>query len=217
MPLIYRIVTFLLMLFGILFVAPEFWEAVKMLPRFDIFKWFYLGVGVYVALRVMPFLQVNSRWLETTSHEFSHALIGLLFLKDIKSLKVNENGSGEVWHSGNGIGKTCISLAPYTFPLFTYVLMIISLLLSAPVTPMYQVLMGFTFAFHVKCFAWQTRLDQTDITSQGLVRSFVFITLFLMLNTAIVLMATRYGFADGVERLSKAVLRNFVMLWVKVF
>lgn len=217
MSKIYRIVTFLPMVLGIVAVAPVFWNSLKLLLDFGVYRWFYLGVGVYVLLLLLPFVRNNARVLETLSHEVTHAFVGLLFLKNIKSLKVSSDGSGEVRHTGNRFGATCISLSPYTLPLFTYILLIISLMVEKDNIYIFDIFVGFTFAFHIKCFVSQTSLRQTDITSQGIVRSFVFIALFLMFNTAVVLMSVKSGLADAVVSVVKSMWVYFIILWNKVF
>ena len=218
MSKVYRVVTFLLMLLGILVVFPEFWGAVKgVVGAFAAYKWFLIGVGVFFLLRIIPFVRDNSATLETLSHELTHMAVGLLFFKRVKSLKVNSDGSGEVWHSGNGIGSTCISLAPYTFPLFTYILLLFSLMIADNSMWLFHTFIGFSFAFHILCFAKQTRLNQTDITKWGYLRSFVFIALFLMFNVAVVLLTIKMGFADGIVSMVKGVWGNFVNILGIIF
>jgi len=219
MSKVYRIVTFLLMLVGIVVVWPEFWSAITgIFSSFSAYKWFLIGMGVFFLLRIIPFFREIGGTLETLSHELTHMVVGILFFKRVKSLKVNSDGSGEVWHSGkNAFGNTCISLAPYTLPLFTYILLLISLMIAAKSMYLFHIFIGFSFAFHLLCFALQTRLNQTDIKKWGYLRSFVFIALFLMFNVAVVLLSVKMGFADGIVSVAKGMWENFVSIWNKIF
>ena len=214
---ILRILSYPLMILGIVVVAPEFWVAMKMVvASLGVYKWFLIGLGVFFLLRIIPFLGRNSKILETASHELTHMIFCLLFFKRVKSMKISSEGSGEVWHSGNGIGNTLIALSPYTFPLFTFIVLIFSIWTSAESMHVFHLLIGFTLAFHLICFATQTSLRQTDITSQGLVRSFLYITLFLMFNLAIVLFSVKMGFTDAIVSVCKDVWDNFISIWNKI-
>ena len=219
MSKVYRIVTFLLMLVGIVVVWPEFWSAITgIFSCLSAYKWFFIGMGVCFLLRIIPFFREIGGTLETLSHELTHMVVGILFFKRVKSLKVNSDGSGEVWHSGkNAFGNTCISLAPYTLPLFTYILLLISLMIADKSMYLFHIFIGFTFAFHLICFALQTRLKQTDIKKCGYLRSFVFIALFLMFNIAVVLFSIKMGFADGIMSVCKGMWENLVAILKAVF
>ena len=211
---ILRILSYPLMILGIVVVAPEFWAALKVFfVSLGVFKWFFIGMGAFFALRIIPFLGRNSRVLETASHEITHMVLCLLFFKQVKSMKISSEGSGEVWHSGNGIGNTFIALAPYTLPLFTFIILIFSIWGSAESMHVFHLLIGFSLAFHLVCFATQTSLRQTDITSQGVVRSFLYIALFLMFNLAIVLLSVKNGFTDAIVSVCKGMVENFLEIF----
>lgn len=215
---ILRILSYPVMILGIFIVAPEFWAAIKaVFASLGVYKWFFIGLGAFFVLRIIPFLGRNSKVLETASHELTHMFMCLLFFKRVQSLKVSAEGSGEVWHSGNGLGHLFIALAPYSLPIFTFIVLIFSIWGSAESMHVYHLLIGFTLAFHIVCFATQTSLRQTDITSQGVVRSFLYITLFLMFNLAIVLLSVKMGFTDAIVSVCKDVWGNFVSIWNKVF
>ena len=81
----------------------------------------------------------------------------------------------------------------------------------------FQSRFGFTLAFHLICFSTQIYLRQTDITSQGVVRSFLYIALFLMFNLAIVLLSVKMGFTDAIVSVCKEVWGNFVTILKAVF
>ena len=214
---ILRILSYPLMILGIVVVAPDFWAAVKtVFASLGAYKWFFIGLGAFFVLRIIPFLGRNSKVLETASHELTHMIFCLLFFKRVKSMKISSEGSGEVWHSGNGIGNTFIALSPYTFPLFTFIILIFSIWASADSMHVFHLLIGFTLAFHLICFATQISLRQTDITSQGVVRSFLYIALFLMFNLAIVLLSVKMGFTDAIVSVCKGMWENLLGIFASI-
>ena len=68
-----------------------------------------------------------------------------------------------------------------------------------------DILIGFSYAFHVCCWIKQTRLHQTDITGPGVVRSLLVITLFHILNLCLVILTP----SSGVELALKRVFWEF--------
>ena len=75
------------------------------------YKWLLGGAAAYLLIRKIGLFARNEQWLQTTSHESTHALVGMLFLHKIHSLQAGD-GSGVVYHSGGRFGSLFISLAP---------------------------------------------------------------------------------------------------------
>lgn len=111
-------------------------------------------------------------------HELTHALWTWLFGGRVKKFKVSANGGHVVISKTNFL----IVLAPYFFPL--YVVLLVALFALGHVVfgwtsylPVFHLLVGAAYAFHVT-LTWhilQTR--QTDITSQGYLFSAVILFL----------------------------------------
>ncbi len=111
-------------------------------------------------------------------HELTHALWTWLFGGRVKKFKVSANGGHVVISKTNFL----IVLAPYFFPL--YVVLLVALFALGHVVfgwmsylPVFHLLVGAAYAFHIT-LTWhilQTR--QTDITSQGCLFSAVIIFL----------------------------------------
>ncbi len=111
-------------------------------------------------------------------HELTHALWGLLFGATPSRLKVNEDG-GSV-----NLSKTnlLISLAPYFFPFYTFVVVLVALIVfifvrPLPWLPLWMFLIGFTWAFHVLFTLETLSHRQPDVTAYGRIFSWVFIYL----------------------------------------
>ncbi len=118
-------------------------------------------------------------------HELTHALWGLAFGSRPSDLKVKATGGSVRLTKSNML----ITLAPYFFPFYTFVVIVCALITYAflrplPFLPLWTFLIGFTWAFHI-LFTLETLTHrQPDITLYGRVFSWVFIYL---VNVGIVL------------------------------
>jgi len=118
-------------------------------------------------------------------HELTHAMWGLLFGAVPSSLKVGDKGGSVKLTRSNML----ITLAPYFFPFYTFVVIIAALATYAfvrplPFMPLWMFMIGFTWAFHV-LFTLQSLTErQPDIALYGRVFSWTFI---FMANAALVI------------------------------
>lgn len=118
-------------------------------------------------------------------HELTHALWGLLFGARPSDVRVSETGGSVRLTKSNLL----ITLAPYFFPFYTFIVIVSALVTYAfirplPYLPLWMFLIGFTWAFHV-LFTLQTLTQrQPDVKLYGRVFSWVFI---FLVNIAIVL------------------------------
>ena len=115
-------------------------------------------------------------------HELTHALWGLLFGARPSDVRFGENG-GSVRLSKSNV---LITLAPYFFPFYTFVVIVAALITYAfmrplPCLPLWLFMIGFTWAFHV-LFTLETLTQrQPDVTLYGRVFSWAFIFIVNML------------------------------------
>lgn len=178
-------------------VAKEFWPVLKWMALHPkVYMWFFIGVGAYFLVRLIPPLNKNEEWLQVFSHELSHTTVGLLFFQRIHSFQAGEK-SGVVYHSGRRFGETFISLAPYYLPLFTFAFLLLRIIGAWKALYVFDFFIGFTLAFHCLCFAKQTRMYQTDISSVGYVKAFLFIICFLLFNLTIIFLSIRKGIVNA--------------------
>ncbi len=118
-------------------------------------------------------------------HELTHALWGLFFGARPSDIKVGKKGGSVLLTRTNML----ITLAPYFFPFYTFIVIIAALVTYAflrplPFLPLWMLAIGFTWAFHV-LFTVQTLTErQPDITLYGRIFSWTFI---YIANVAIVL------------------------------
>ncbi len=186
-----------LLILIIALAATQFFPAVAWAAtHLKVYAWFLGGMAAYFVLRRIRPLAVNEAWMQTFSHELSHTVVGMMFLHKIHSFRADER-SGVMSHSGRGFGMIFISLAPYCLPLFTYLLLLLRILGAAKSLYIFDVLIGFTLAFHITCFWVQTRPYQTDIQGQGYGRSALFILACWIFNATAIIMAIRMGIVNA--------------------
>lgn len=111
-------------------------------------------------------------------HELTHALWGLLFGAMPSKLRVSAAGGSVNLSKSNML----ITLAPYFFPFYTFLVIVVALITSAfirplPCLPLWMFAVGFTWAFHV-LFTLETLAQrQPDVKLYGRIFSWVFIFL----------------------------------------
>ena len=189
-----KYIAYLVLTIFILLAANEFWPAlIYFFKHLSVYQWLVYGAIGFVILCLTPAYKKNADTYQTFSHEASHMFVSMLFMQKIHSFHVDERG-GYVERSGHSsFPDIFIGLAPYCFPIFTYVFLFLRIFSASSMLCFFDILIGFTLAFHISCFWHQTRLYQTDIQKQGYVRSFLFIVFFWLFNASIILLSIRKG------------------------
>ena len=119
-------------------------------------------------------------------HELTHAIWGLLFGAVPSKLRVSASGGSVSLTKSNMI----ITLAPYFFPFYTFLVIVVALITSAfirplPCLPLWMFAVGFTWAFHA-LFTLETLAQrQPDVKLYGRIFSWVFI---FLANVALILL-----------------------------
>jgi len=166
----------------------------------------FFGILAYVILTRLniSFLKDNIRWLRVFSHELIHAVISFLSLKKIKSLEASQWEGGKVVFYGKS--NLLISLAPYSVPLFTIILLLLRPLIKIEFLPYFNGLIGLTYAFHLHTFFLQLSKDQPDIQERGVFQSYSFTFMLNLYFLGAILLSTHSGlyafidfFKDGIN------------------
>ena len=124
-------------------------------------------------------------------HELTHALWGLMFGARPSDLRVAATGGSVRLTKSNMI----ITLAPYFFPFYTFVVIVCALVTYAflrplPFLPLWMFLVGFTWAFHMLFTLETLGQRQPDVKLYGRVFSWTFIYLVNLLLVLTWLAAT---------------------------
>jgi len=145
-------------------------------------------------------------------HELTHALWGLCFGARPSNFSVTASGGSVRLTKSN----VFITLAPYFFPFYTFVVIICALvtyafLRSLPWLSVWMFFIGFTWAFHVLFTIETLARRQPDVTTYGRVFSWTFI---FAANVVVVLvwlaLATPLTFAELGGFLAHRVIAAYV-------
>ena len=149
-------------------------------------------------------------------HELTHALWGLFFGARPSKVRVSESGGSVSLTKSNFL----ITLAPYFFPFYTFVVIVAALVTSLfvrplPFLPLWMFLIGFTWAFHVLFTVETLSQRQPDVTLYGRIFSWVFI---YIANVALMLVwmaaTTQYSFARLGGSVTERVLAAYSSAWL---
>lgn len=152
------------------------------------YLWVAIGIAIYYIIRKL--LRSSSHFMETFSHEITHAVVAFCLGKKVHSLHVDESGTGMVFTSGNNVYTLIpIALSPYCLPLFTFVLLLFRCFVKEDTIPIYDVLIGMSICFHYYCFSTQIGNHQTDINQYPIVFSYFYIATFWIVNICLILSA----------------------------
>ena len=147
-------------------------------------------------------------------HELTHALWGLLFGARPSDLRVGASGGSVRLTKSNMV----ITLAPYFFPFYTFVVIVCALVVYAfvrplPFLPLWLFLVGFTWAFHVLFTLETLGQRQPDVRPYGRVFSWTFIYL---VNLAIVLVWLASTTPFSFNELGMAIVEDVTAAYVSV-
>lgn len=125
------------------------------------------------------------------AHELTHALWGLLFGARVRNLNVSASGGSVRVSKSNML----ITLAPYFFPLYTVVVILLYLLTRCFVNPVPMPLawlffVGLTWGFHVTFTVQSLMISQPDIHEYGRLFSYVLIYLFNLAGVGVWIVCT---------------------------
>ncbi len=150
--------------------------------------WFVsFGAGFVAWILVFIFLP-RTMWLYVLGHEFTHALAAMLAGGKVSAFKVSAKGG----HVMTDRVNWWITLSPYFVPLYALIWMAlwVSIDFWHPLTAWQPILyfgMGLFWAFHVTFTVSMFHLEQTDLSSQGLLFSTVIILLFNLIFVLLLL------------------------------
>lgn len=136
--------------------------------------WFVVGFISYVI--IYSILQ-NPIKTYVYGHEFSHAIWTWLFKGKVKNFSASAEGGSVTVSKSNFL----ISLAPYFFPFYTFLAVVIYLTaisfwkLNQTHYNMFLFTLGFTWAFHFVLTIYVMLKDQDDIKENGAIFSIFFI------------------------------------------
>lgn len=154
-------------------------------------QWYlWVAVGAVAYLFIRKHFNKNIKWMEVFSHELTHATFTLLSFNKVHSLSATDKMGGVVYSSGHKtFSDLVMRLAPYCFPLFTYVLLLFRGLITYHGRAIFDVLIGLTLCFHIITFKKQTKPHQPDLKHYPLALTCLYILTAHVLNFCIIVKA----------------------------
>ncbi|MCL2104231.1 MAG: hypothetical protein FWH21_04150 [Kiritimatiellaeota bacterium] len=148
-------------------------------------------------------------------HELTHALWAMLFGGRAKNLRVSAKGGSVRVTKSNVL----ITLAPYFFPFYTIVLIVIRVLLGFffdlnPYAAVWLFLVGFTWSFHFTFTLQSLTVRQPDIQEHGRLFSYVLIYLLNILGIGLwVVCTTSVTVGHFTNTLASHVADAYLAVW----
>lgn len=155
--------------------------------------------GLFTLTLKIPRVEHNLNWFMNFTHELTHTLVAVLFFAKIREFVVKDRECYVSYKAGP-IGYVPITLSPYCIPIYTFMLLPFRFFGDSHYMVVFDILIAFTYAFHVHSFIRQTSSEQTDIQGCGLARSAMFITFVHMSVISMILATPKGGVANAVIR-----------------
>lgn len=160
---------------------------------------FVLGFIVFSIIWII--FHKRFSFLSIFEHEFTHMVLGLIFLHRPKQFYVEENSGGWVQLAG---GNFIITLGPYFLLTLCFFIMPLYLIIMPTVYIYYFFILGFLTSYHTFSTIKETRFNsQPDIIYTGKIFSLIVIILGNILNYGILLSFVVGGF-PGINNFLKS-------------
>lgn len=159
--------------------------AVSLIPLNSSEIWFLTGFMIFFAVFLIK--SVPGR-VYVFGHELTHAVWTILFRGKIKEFKVSSKNGSVVATKSNFL----ISLAPYFFPIYTFLIIFIFYILAfiIPVAKYIEWLffvVGFSYSFHIFLNFESLSMGQSDVKKTGKIFSYIIIGVLNIITAVVVI------------------------------
>ncbi|OQA92055.1 MAG: hypothetical protein BWY26_00520 [Elusimicrobia bacterium ADurb.Bin231] len=181
-----KFVLALLLLPVLIGLVNAFWRFLSAHGKVSLSEiWFISGFFIFP---VIYYLQVLPGHIYVFGHEITHAMWVYLFKGKIKKISVSSS-SGSVLTTKNNF---LISLAPYFFPFYTFLIILIFYLLALIFDVAIWInwlffFVGFTYSFHILLTLDVLMSEQSDIEDTGRFFSWVIILILNISVTSVII------------------------------
>jgi hypothetical protein len=156
---------------------------------------FYFIAGSIFSVVVMLLFKKKLNFFTTFEHELTHNIWAVLFFRKPMGFHVRKDGSGLFeYESGSRLSNVFISLSPYFFPTACFLWLPFYVLCKEQFYWFYFLFMGVFFGYHIVSTLQETKLYQTDITSNGIIYSFLLLFPLNVIFNGIILAHLHHGF-----------------------
>ena len=159
----------------------------------------FAAYALFMFFLISPKIRHNLNWFMHFTHELTHTLVALLFFRRIEEFLVSRRDC-HVKYQKSRIGYVPITLSPYCIPIYTFMLFPFRYFGASQYMFVFDVMIAFTYAFHIHTFIKYTRYTQSDIEGCGLVRSTAFISFIHCAVLALILSMPKGGMKLAIQR-----------------
>ena len=159
----------------------------------------FTAYAVFLLFLLLPKFRHNLTWFMHFTHELTHTLVALAFFRRIEEFLVSRRKC-HVYYQKSRIGHLPITLAPYCIPIFTFMLFPFRYFGAEKYMFAFDMMIAFTYAFHVHSFIKYTRYTQSEIEGCGLARSTAFISFVHCAVLALILSMPKGGMRLAIGR-----------------
>ena len=159
----------------------------------------FAAYALFMFFLISPKIRHNLNWFMHFTHELTHTLVALLFFRRIEEFLVSRRDC-HVKYQKSRIGYVPITLSPYFIPIYTFMLFPFRYFGAPQYMFVFDVMIAFTYAFHIHTFIKYTRYTQSDIEGCGLVRSTAFISFVHCAVLALILSMPTGGMKLAIQR-----------------
>ncbi|MBN1327627.1 MAG: M50 family metallopeptidase [Candidatus Cloacimonetes bacterium] len=152
-------------------------------------RFFALGFAGFLPVW---FLVLRRHYFYSTfEHEFTHLIVGLLFLKKPAGFEATERDGGvTVLYGSNFV----ITLGPYFLPTFVFLLFPLYLAINSQCLKYYFLVLGLLTSYHIFSTIQEFSYRQPDIIKSGKVFSTIFLIFTNILSYGIIITFVAGGF-----------------------
>ena len=171
-------------------------------PRHGSMRGLVCGFAAYALFMpslIFPKIRHNLKWFMHFTHELTHTLAAVVFFRKIEEFVVSWRDC-HVRYEKSLVGYVPITLSPYCVPLYTFMLFPFRYFGAAEYMFAFDVMIAFTYAFHIHSFIRYTRYTQSDIEGCGLARSTAFISFVHCAVLALILSMPKGGMKLAIGR-----------------
>lgn len=159
--------------------------AVSLIPLSSSEIWFLTGFVIFFGVFLIK--SVPGR-VYVFGHELTHAFWTILFRGKIKEFNVSSKNGSVVATKNNFL----ISLAPYFFPIYTFLIIFIFYILAffLPVSKYIEWLfffVGFSYSFHIFLNFESLSVGQSDVKKTGKIFSYIIIAILNIIIAVVVI------------------------------
>jgi len=131
----------------------------------------FSGLVFFVFSKTMMDTSVKTS-MQVIAHELTHAFFALITFHKVKNIRLNpDDTGGEMGFVGNG--NWLIIVAPYFFPIFVFVFVVMTFFLKQNI--IFSAVLGYLLGYHLDTVASQIHDKQTDLTKVGYKFCFMFL------------------------------------------